>query len=418
MASTYLSYNNIISSLGFDSVTVVDQVVKEVSGLQRVDEPQILGRPFYSSLIPEGILNDAYDPLIPIPSSRSTGNDSSSPTTAVPTARTTLTSTGRISSSTKRISSSTRLEKMMIVSLEKTLKAAQLKLTDRVGLIVSTTKGNIDVLETGSRFPKERAYLGVLGKEIQSFFGFATEPIVLSNACVSGVLAISVAKRLINQEKFDHIFVVAGDLVTKFILSGFNSFQALSDAPCRPYSISRSGINIGEVAASVLVTKDKNRLVDESVEILGDASCNDSNHISGPSRTGEGLFRSITAAMREANLLPGGIDYVSAHGTATLYNDEMEAIAFNRAGLADTPLNSLKGYFGHTLGASGLLETIIGMHALHRNTLLASKGFEGLGVSKPLNIIQRTTSKKINTLLKTASGFGGSNTAAVFRKIR
>ncbi|HET8737724.1 MAG TPA: beta-ketoacyl synthase N-terminal-like domain-containing protein, partial [Pricia sp.] len=397
MASTYLSYNNIISSLGFDSAAVVDQVAKEVSGLQWIDDPQILGRPFYSSRIPEGILNDAFDPLIPIPSSRSTGKDSSPLKTTSPA----------VSSA----STSTRLEKMMVVSLDKTLKAAQLELTDRVGLIVSTTKGNIDVLETRSRFPKERAYLGTLGKEIQGFFGFATEPIVLSNACVSGVLAISVAKRLVNQEKFDHVFVVAGDLVTKFILSGFNSFQALSDAPCRPYCISRSGINIGEVAASVLVTRDKNRLVDESVEILGDASCNDANHISGPSRNGEGLFRSITAAMKEAKLLSGEIDYISAHGTATFYNDEMEAIAFNRAGLAHTPLNSLKGYFGHTLGASGLLETILGMHALQRNTLLATKGFQELGVSKPLNIIQRTTFQKLNTFLKTASGFGGSNTA-------
>jgi len=158
-------------------------------------------------------------------------------------------------------------------------------------------------------------------------------------------------------------------------------------------------------------------LADESVEILGGASCNDANHISGPSRSGEGLFRSVTLALKEAYLYPKDIDYISAHGTATMYNDEMEAIAFNRAGLGDTPLNSLKGYFGHTLGASGLLETVIGMHSLNQNTLFASKGFQELGVSEPLNIIEKTTSKKIDTFLKTASGFGGSNTAAVFRKV-
>lgn len=380
MSSTYLSHNNIVSSLGFDSVTVVNQISEEVSGLRLIDEPKILDRPFYSSIIPNKKLNEAFDQLKDHPQS-------------------------------------TRLEKMLMVSLEKTLKASEIELTDRVGLIISTTKGNIDVLEDDSKLPKERAYLSTLGKEMQTYFGFTTEPIVLSNACVSGILTIAVAKRLITQGKFDHVFVVAGDMVTKFIISGFNSFQALSDLPCRPYCKTRSGINIGEVAASVLVTKDKNRLVDESVEILGEASCNDANHISGPSRTGEGLYRSVTAAMREADLSPEKIDYISAHGTATLYNDEMEAIAFNRAGLGDTPLNSLKGYFGHTLGASGLLETIIGMHSLHRNTLFASKGFQELGVSKPLNIIENTTPKKIDTFLKTASGFGGSNTAAVFRKV-
>lgn len=380
MSSTYLSHNNIVSSLGFDSVTVVNQISEEVSGLQLVDEPKIVDRPFYSSLISEDILNEAFDQ-----------QESNSPFT--------------------------RLEKMLIVSLAKTLKASEIELTDRIGLIVSTTKGNIDVLEDDSKFPKERAYLSALGQKVQTYFGFTTKAIVLSNACVSGILAIAVAKRLIIEGTFDHVYVVAGDLVTKFIISGFNSFQALSEVPCRPYCKSRSGINIGEVAASVLVTKEKNRLVDESVEILGDASCNDANHISGPSRTGEGLYRSIASAIKEAKLSPKEIDYISAHGTATLYNDEMEAFAFNRAGLGDTPLNSLKGYFGHTLGASGLLETIIGMHSLQRNTLFASKGFQELGVSKPLKIIERTTSKKIDIFLKTASGFGGSNTAAVFRKV-
>ncbi len=380
MRSTFLSHNNIFSSLGFDSVTVVNQISNEVSGLRLIDDPKILDHPFYSSMISENVLNEAYDRL-----------------------------------HTK--SPSTRLEKMLMVSLKETLKASEIALTNRVGLVVSTTKGNIDVLEEYSRFPKQRAYLSVLGAELKNYFGFTTEPIVVSNACVSGILAIVTAQRLIDHDKFDHVFVVAGDLVTKFIISGFNSFQALSDLPCRPYCKSRSGINIGEVAASVLVTKDKNQLVDESVEILGGASCNDANHISGPSRTGEGLFRSVNSALKEANLSPKDIDYISAHGTATMFNDEMEAIAFNRAGLGDTPLNSLKGYFGHTLGASGLLETIIGMHSLQRNTLFASKGFQELGVSQPLNIINKTTSKKINTFLKTASGFGGSNTVAVFRKV-
>ena len=206
-------------------------------------------------------------------------------------------------------------------------------------------------------------------------------------------------------------------MVTQFILSGFNAFQALSDQPCRPYCKTRAGINIGEVAASVLVTKDKNELVDEAVVVLGEASCNDANHISGPSRTGEGLFRSVERAINQAKLKPNDIDYISAHGTATLFNDEMEAIAFNRLGLQETPLNSLKGYFGHTLGASGLLETIIGMHSLNQNTLFASKGFQELGVSQPLNIIKQTTKKEIKTFLKTASGFGGCNTAAIFQKV-
>ncbi len=206
-------------------------------------------------------------------------------------------------------------------------------------------------------------------------------------------------------------------MVSEFVISGFNSFQALSAAPCQPYSKNRSGVNLGEVAAAVLVTSDKHKLAAESVQLLSDSTHNDANHISGPSRTGEGLYRSISKAMLDADLTIEQLDFISAHGTATEFNDEMEAIAFNRLGLQDIPTNSLKGYFGHTLGASGLVETIIGMHSMHRNTLYASAGFDTLGVSKSINIIKETRKKDLHIFLKTASGFGGCNTAALFKKV-
>lgn len=380
MTDSYLSHNTIVSAYGFDSTSAVRQIGNGISGLQLTEDPSVLPEAFYSSRIPKDALEGNYALLNP-------GEKH------------------------------TQLEKMLLVSLAKTLAASKLDLNERVGLVISTTKGNIDVLESDSHFSEERAYLNVLGEKIRSHFGFRNRAIVLSNACVSGVLAIAVAKRYITQGRFDHVFVVGGDLVTKFILSGFNAFQALSDAPCRPYCKTRSGINIGEVAASVLVTRDQENLVAESVRVLGEASCNDANHISGPSRTGEGLFRSVTNALNKAQLKAENIDYISAHGTATLFNDEMEATAFNRAQLQKTPLNSLKGYFGHTLGASGLLETIIGMHSLRLDTLFASEGFQELGVSQPLNIIELTTQKPIRTFLKTASGFGGCNTAAIFQKV-
>ncbi|MFS4466570.1 beta-ketoacyl synthase N-terminal-like domain-containing protein [Maribacter sp. 2210JD10-5] len=379
MSKVYLSHNNIISGFGFDSASAILNIQNETSALKLVEDKTVLPRPFYASLIDKDILEEKYQKLNPQ-------------------------------------EKHTRLEKMLLVSLAKTISSSGLELTDRVGLILSTTKGSIDVLEKTSPFPEERSYLGSLGHSIRTHFGFKDKAIVLSNACVSGVLAIAVAKRLIRQGKYDHVFVAGGDLVTQFILSGFNAFQALSDKPCRPYCKTRTGINIGEVGASVLVTKNEKLLTPESMCILGEASCNDANHISGPSRTGEGLYRSVLSAISQSNLAASDIDYISAHGTATMFNDEMEAIAFSRSGLQGTPLNSLKGYFGHTLGASGLLETIIGMHSGYKNTLFASLGFQELGVTKPLNVIEKTTSKEIHTFLKTASGFGGCNTAMVFQK--
>src|SRR5690606_34745969 len=137
-------------------------------------------------------------------------------------------------------------------------------------------------------------------------------------------------KRYLQEGVYDHIFIVAGDLISDFVLSCFNSCHALSDAPCRSDDQDRSGINLGEAAVSILVTSNHDYVSEDAVEILGESSCNDANHISGPSRTGEGLYRSITLALKEAHLTPNEIDYLSTHGTATLFNDEMEAVALDR----------------------------------------------------------------------------------------
>lgn len=381
MNKIFLSHNNIISSLGFTSESVVENIHNEISGLKIVENENLLNEPFCSALVDSKALKKAF---------------------------------GKLDAK----DSFTRLEKMMLISLNTILSTNDISLSSRTGLIISTTKGNVDVLNPLAGFPQERAYLSELGNTIQHFFGFENEAVIVCNACVSGILSVAVAKNYIQQGLYDEVVIVSGDIVSEFILSGFSSFQALSKKPCLPYDKDRNGINIGEVAASVLVTKKPKNLAKESVEILGTGSCNDANHISGPSRTGEGLYRSVLSAMKEAELKAKDIDYISAHGTATLYNDEMESIAFNRLGLSQTPLNSLKGYFGHTLGASGLLETIIGMHSLFNNTLYTSKGFNEKGTTNSLNIIKKTEEKNLSIFLKTASGFGGSNTSALFKKIK
>ena len=94
----------------------------------------------------------------------------------------------------------------------------------------------------------------------------------------------------------------------------------------------------------------------------------------------------------------------------------MESIAFDRLGLIETPLNSLKGYFGHTLGAAGLIEVISTMKMMEHNTLLKSVGFEETGTSKCINVLKSNTKKEVNTILKTASGFGGGNASLILKK--
>ncbi|EJL71082.1 beta-ketoacyl synthase N-terminal-like domain-containing protein [Chryseobacterium populi] len=306
----------------------------------------------------------------------------------------------------------TRLEKMLLLSLKPL--AEKHNITEETAFILSTTKGNISLLKNQTELP-EGVYLSSLAQKIADYFGFKTSPIVVSNACVSGVMAISVAKNMIRAGRYKDAFVIAGDEISEFVISGFNSFQAIGSEPCKPYDKNRNGINIGEAAASVYITStpgnEKFRF-----KVSGDSAINDANHISGPSRTGDGLYASIKNAITEAHVSAEQIDFISAHGTATLYNDEMEAVAFNRMELQNIPLNSMKGYYGHALGASGLLESIISMESALQNTLLPSKNFEETGVSQPLNVIRENQSAEIRYILKTASGFGGCNAAIVLEK--
>jgi 3-oxoacyl-[acyl-carrier-protein] synthase-1 len=379
MRKVYITNHNIISSLGFDSKTNFKNLLAQKSGIRQFKRKN--GDFYYSSIVDKKKVDQAFESL---------GN----------------------------INSYTILEKMMILSISKLLIESKFKITDKTGLIVSTTKGNIDLLSAEPSFSgdKKRLYLSEFGKQIKNYFEFKNEVIILSNACVSGVLALSVADRLIKSKMFDDIIIVSGDLVTEFILSGFTSFQAISNKPCMPFSKNRDGITIGEAIASALVSSDKNRSK-YAVEIIGSGSCNDANHISGPSRTGEGLFLSVRSALKEAQITENEIDYISAHGTATNFNDEMESVAFSRLKMLDIPLNSLKGYYGHTLGSSGLLESIMGIESLHHNKLIASYGFDELGVTYPVKVIKKPKKKKLNVFLKTASGFGGSNTAILLKKV-
>ncbi|KFF28615.1 beta-ketoacyl synthase N-terminal-like domain-containing protein [Chryseobacterium vrystaatense] len=304
----------------------------------------------------------------------------------------------------------TRLEKMFLLSLKPLVE--KYEITEETAFILSTTKGNISLLKNQTVLP-EGVYLSKLAQKIADHFGFKTKPIVVSNACVSGVMAIAVAKNMIQAGKYKDAFVIAGDEVSEFVISGFNSFQAIGTEPCKPYDKNRNGINIGEATAAVYITSVPNENEKFRFKILGDSAVNDANHISGPSRTGDGLYASIKNAITEANITSEQIDFISAHGTATIYNDEMEAIAFNRMELQHVPLNSMKGYYGHCLGASGLLESIISMESARHEILIPSKNFEETGVSQPLNIITENQSAPVKYILKTASGFGGCNAAII-----
>lgn len=312
-------------------------------------------------------------------------------------------------------SPATKMEKMILYSINKALEKTDLNIqSDRVAVVFSTVKGNIDLFDE-QLYPtisRDRLFFGNVATFLQQELKLKNQPIVISNACISGVLAINYAKDLIDIGMYDHVIVTGADIVSEFTVSGFQSFQAISQYPCRPFDKNRDGISLGEACGTIILTNDKNRVTNSTVIAVKEGvSSNDANHISGPSRTGEGLYVAIQKILKNYT-----IDFISAHGTGTLYNDEMEAIAFSRAGLEEVPINSFKGYWGHTLGAAGIIESIATLQSMQNNRLYKSIGFQELGVSIPINIIQENQTKEINTCLKTASGFGGCNAVVIFEK--
>jgi 3-oxoacyl-[acyl-carrier-protein] synthase-1 len=245
--------------------------------------------------------------------------------------------------------------------------------------------------------------------------GIPGDPFVISQACVSGIVALQHGLRLLQGGRFKHAIVTGADRFSRFVLNGFQSFQAISDEPCRPFDAARKGITLGEAAATIVLSADKN--YGAIGQLVSGATSNDANHISGPSRTGEELANAITRALNAANISPRQVDIVSAHGTATIFNDEMEAKAFDLAGIAQSPVHSFKGYTGHTLGAAGVLESAMLLEALCRQALVPSAGFENLGVAKAINVTKHMEPTRIGYALKTASGFGGSNAVVVWKKV-
>lgn len=299
-------------------------------------------------------------------------------------------------------------ETLALKSAQKAIANAQLELKGkRTAFILSSTKGNIE----------ENISLADSAQRIASQLGIDSKPIVVCNACISGLSALILGNRLIDSDLYDAAIVCGCDTPRQFILSGFQSLKALSPEPCRPFDMERMGLNLGEAAATLILSKNP---IQGNSWRMGDGFIrNDAFHISTPSKTADGLYlslqRTLESFTKEISSTCKQIDqkahlaFINAHGTATLFNDQMESVAIGRAGLSDLPANAYKSFWGHTMGAAGILETIISMKAIDDDTILGTRGFSELGVSGKMNICaeNRPTDKK--GFIKMLSGFGGCN---------
>ena len=371
-AVMYKTGDNIISSLGFTTEENFSNVQSGISGVKSYKIGDFdLPEAFMASLINKEKLNDEF---VKISSKNNFSN----------------------------------LEKAAILSVFTANNEAQIDLSNEKTLfILSTTKGNVDLLDHSNQ---ERIFLWHTAELVSTFFKNKNTPVVVSNACISGASAQIVAMRELQSERYDHAVVTGVDFLSKFIISGFQSFKALSPELCRPFDKKRCGLNLGEAASTIIFSKNKK----SKIQLLNGVIRNDANHISAPSRTGEGCYRALKTILQDVETEK--ISFINAHGTSTPYNDASEANALVRAGLQTIPVNSLKAYFGHTLGAAGILESVISMKALEKNMVLKTLNFEEQDFENKINVAQENLFTYKSYFVKLLSGFGGCNAALVFAK--
>ena len=370
--------DNVVSPLGLTSMENYAGVKAGRSGLARYEEMGNVCSPFMLSRIDRGVIDSLCRDL------------------GIPEGRYTF------------------FEKLLLCSSIQAVKQSGIDASsDRVLFIISTTKGNVALLDSRIKgFPEERVLLGESARLVARYFGNPNTPLVVCNACISGVCAQIEAMRALRSGRYDYAVVIGADEQSPFIISGFLSFKALTDTACRPFDKNRTGLNLGECAATVVIKAVDGNVTDGWVLECG-AIRNDANHISGPSRTGEGSYLALMEVLKICGR--DGLAFLNVHGTATAYNDEMESIAIYRAGLIDVPVTGLKGYYGHTMGAAGIMESILSMYAVQDGTVLATRGYAEQGVTYPVSVSPENRPAKGNSFIKLLSGFGGCNAALAYR---
>ena len=282
----------------------------------------------------------------------------------------------------------------------------------RTRLVLSTTKGNVEALTVSPSHDDAALPPSASADMLDGQLGLDGHPLVVDNACISGLSALIVASRLLQSGECESVIVCGAEVQSAFIVSGFQALKAMSAHRCRPFDIERTGLNLGEAAATIILRRNESTTTRWRLE--AGAMANDAYHLTSPSPKAEGAYRALESILQghDAQRLA----CVSAHGTATLFNDQMESVAIERAGLESVPVVGLKAYFGHTMGACGVLESALMMAALDQGVIPATLGYSERGVSAPIRVTTAPLPTRKKAFIKMLSGFGGSNAAVWFDK--
>ncbi|MFD2918776.1 beta-ketoacyl-[acyl-carrier-protein] synthase family protein [Terrimonas rubra] len=253
---------------------------------------------------------------------------------------------------------------------------------------------------------------------LQQYFHIGGIVNTINTACSSSANAIAFGARLINSGLAKRAIVGGADSLAKFTINGFKALHILSAEPCAPFDADRSGLNLGEAGAFLILEKEEYLAGRKAYGVVsGYGNSNDSFHPSSISAEGEGPFLSMQRAMDKAGLTPSSIDVINAHGTATENNDETESVAMQRLFGKVPVFMSTKSYTGHTLGAAGAIEAIYSLLKLYHGEIYGSLHFNQPIAATGLVPQLQYTNMDIQHIMSNSFGFGGNCSSLVFSKI-
>ncbi|MGL1930628.1 MAG: beta-ketoacyl-[acyl-carrier-protein] synthase family protein [Desulfotalea sp.] len=292
----------------------------------------------------------------------------------------------------------------------------------RIGVCIGTTVGNSlhneKFYKEYSRNERPTMY------EVKRYFSSTPANVVadrlscngpiinISNACSSGADAIGIGASFIKSGRCDIVIAGGADELTRISYCGFSALMINDSEHCRPFDISRKGLNLGEGAAICILEDSEKTIAPSLGNVVGYGTACDAWHPTAPHPEGKGLEEAISMALRDANIAKSDLAFINAHGTGTQDNDRVESKVFGRV-LEGTPYFSTKGFTGHTLGAAGAIEAVLTLAMLRRGEIPASMGFttpEEDALSTPTIKKQKIKSK---VALSDSVAFGGNNTALI-----
>jgi 3-oxoacyl-[acyl-carrier-protein] synthase II len=255
--------------------------------------------------------------------------------------------------------------------------------------------------------------------DAQQTFGFSAPCQVIANACASGTNAIGHAFECVRSGRYQRVLAGGYDALSEMVFIGFDSLQASTPEKCRPFDRHRSGMVLGEGAA--LLALENLQLAQQRgapvlAEIIGYGISTDNFHITQPEPSGLGARQAMESALRSADFSPDQVDYINAHGTATVFNDAAEGKAMG-ALFNGVPVSSTKSMMGHSLGAAGAVEAIVCLLALGHQFLPPNINFCALDDDLNLNIVANEARPAVlRTVLSNSFGFGGTNASILMSK--